>query len=405
MGAAATQAQPTRHRLAGLDGLRCIAALTVMLVHTWEVSPAGIRQFPGAATYVDAAAQAALVLFFTLSGYLIYMMFIGPAAKDRPFPSTRAYLFNRLLRIFPAYWVILTATVLAGVAAGAGGHSLRPGGFDNLGTALANYGLVQTYIPHTLFSGIGAAWSLTVEVAFYLTLPLLAVLAGRLAHNRTGRQRLLAFCVPAMVLFVVGIAGKSISHHVVGLTRNPDTWNFVLQQSLLAKADLFAWGMVVAAVTSLLPRERWVRWPTRRMAIVGVVAILIGTFGNNTVFMAFGCGAILLWNMVSHEGRPSPAARFFSLRVVTYLGLISYSIYLWHGPVIFFLDKHGISAHGWFGVVVNPLMVSAVTIGLAAISYRFVEAPALRLKRSMTPRSPSDPAFALAPAAASKAAP
>jgi peptidoglycan/LPS O-acetylase OafA/YrhL len=404
MATAGTSGRPAA-RSGWIDGLRCFAALSVLLVHTWEVGPSGKSQWGSAFTYISPVGQAALAMFFTLSGYLIYRMYVGPAIRGRGYPSTGAFLFNRVLRLFPNYWLILTVAALAGAAGQAGGNGLQGGGFDGVGTAVANYTLLQTYFPHTILSGIGAAWSLTVEIAFYLSIPILAAIVVRRAEGKTGRAQIIAYCMPAVALLLLGVAGKWVVHHIVGLTTRADTTSFVLQQSFLSKADLVSWGMMVAVVTTALPRERWSRWPTRRLALTGLVTIVIGIVGGNTVFMAFGCAAILLWSMISHaNGTPSRPARFISAPTFAYLGLISYSIYLWHGPVLIALNNLHALPSGWAGVFTDPLIVAGITLPLSALTYRYVEAWSMeRFKMDLTPSG--RPAPVPVEAAASKAAP
>ncbi len=372
-----------------MDGLRALACLSVMTVHVWQIGPAGRSQYGAAWRYLEPVATIGLILFFTLSGFLLYRPFAAAIIDGRPLPSVGRYLRNRALRIAPAYWCVLLLALLTSTLAQPGNQNLA-GGFDRASTGLLGALLLQSYTPHTNLTGIPPAWSLSVEVVFYLVLPVLAVLAAVVVGRgvRSRRLRLVALCGPATALLLLGLAGKVVDHRLLGFSTNQATWGYVFQNSFLAKADLFSWGMVAAVVTSAVEVSR-VRPALRRaLAAAGCALIVLADLGDQSPLAALGCGLLLLWVTVSFSSRRPPrAARCLEARPVVFIGLASYSIYLLHWPVVLWLRAHGLVAHGWLGVFVNLASVALLTVGLAAVSYRFVELPAMR-RRSRTEAGP-----------------
>jgi peptidoglycan/LPS O-acetylase OafA/YrhL len=168
-------------RLAGVEGLRALAATAIVLVHVWGFStphgpPPGAREWIGDAL---STLSAGVTLFFTLSGFLLYRPFAAAIARGVSHMPIRAYLRNRVLRIAPAYWVIFAVTaLLLGAAAVRGAHGTQTGRLGDPLSVIQAGLLLQDYHPKTMVIGIGPAWSLAVEVVFYCTLPLLVLAAA-----------------------------------------------------------------------------------------------------------------------------------------------------------------------------------------------------------------------------------
>src|SRR5690349_19910047 len=106
----------------------------------------------------------AVAVFFGLSGFLLWRGHAAAARGLRPAPPTGHYLRSRLVRIMPGY-LVAVVVILA----------LLPDAKADLTVWLANLSLTQIYVPLTLTAGLTQMWSLSVEVAFYLALPLLAL--------------------------------------------------------------------------------------------------------------------------------------------------------------------------------------------------------------------------------------
>ncbi len=166
-------------RLVGIEGLRAIAATSILVYHVYVYgAPDGQRVDMGPLGKVFDNLRAGVTLFFVLSGFLLYRVFVSAALRDRPMPSVRNYFRNRALRIVPAYVAVLLAVALVFE------HELltRP---LQLG---ANLLFLQNYIPAYIgtspdAAGIAPAWSIVIEVSFYLVLPVLGYIAIRLARR------------------------------------------------------------------------------------------------------------------------------------------------------------------------------------------------------------------------------
>ena len=136
-----------------LEGLRGVAAWGLVLYHTWVFSSGSALAWDlGPATVFLPALQSSVVLFFVLSGFLLYRPFAAALAAGEPFPSVRAYFRNRALRILPAYWVVVlvSSAVLNAdvVAVHTGGNVV--GALASPGAVARNLLLVQNYAPSSV---------------------------------------------------------------------------------------------------------------------------------------------------------------------------------------------------------------------------------------------------------------
>jgi peptidoglycan/LPS O-acetylase OafA/YrhL len=394
--------------LAGVEGLRALAAGSIVIVHVWGFSmPHGVVL--GSGQWIADAISSLSVgvtLFFTLSGFLLYRPFAASIARGVPHAPIRAYLRNRVLRIAPAYWVILaiTALILGAVQVRGVSGSLGVGRLTDPASLLQTGLLLQDYRPSTLVIGIGPAWSLAVEAVFYCVLPLLvlaAARAARLAKDRRGRVAVLLG--PPLLLLLVGLTGKLAAGHLVpgkptaGYANN---WHSVLERSFWAQADLFSFGMAVAVLHTeaadgrLNLHRRWrgafvalgllVFLPCAWTMHGGEQSYLLQNTGEASgVALIFA--SIIIPDLRSERStsRPRLAVRLLETRALVGLGVASYSLYLWHLPLIDWLRSNGLTVGGGWGALSFNLAVAAVLAGgLSALTYRFVERPALRFKRS-----------------------
>ncbi|MDQ3631262.1 MAG: acyltransferase, partial [Actinomycetota bacterium] len=375
-------------RLAGINGLRALAAGAVVIYHVWRFGdPDGRPADVGVLTAALPHLWHGVTLFFVLSGFLLYRPFAATAMRGTPRPSLVRYVRHRALRVLPAYWLVLliTAFVLqtALVADDAGPRSE---GVPDLQLLVVNALLVQNLAPDTIFTGIGPAWSLSVEAAFYALLPLLAAVTLTLRAPGAGRHA--AALAPAALLLAVGASGK-----IAVLTGIE--WDLGVVRSIWGLADLLAFGMLVAVVSinvedgrRVLPR----RWRGAAVAcIVAVAAIGLtleptnlepGAAPTLLFTTAVGAACALLIALVT---LPAPGSRrrltqLLERPAIAGMGVISYSVFLWHEPLLRWLRLHGLTADGSAGFALNLALTAGVTGVVAAITYRFVEAPVLRLK-------------------------
>jgi peptidoglycan/LPS O-acetylase OafA/YrhL len=394
-----------------VEGARGIAAASVLVYHCWLFGSAD-NDSPTLGWLTGLMPHLALgvVLFFALSGFLLYRAFAAAVLRAVPGPSIGTYLRNRALRILPAYWVVLLLTgVVLQVSLLRGDSSrLQVGSLASEPATLAkNVLLVQSYDPNTLLTGIGPAWSLVIEFAFYLALPVLAMLAVALARSSPSRKaRRRAALAPAAVMLCIGLCGKAVVHFVGGSSSGWEAdWQSVLARSFLANADLFAFGMALAVLHTEL-RDGVVklpRWWREGALLAAVAAALIAVritpegmglgVARYDLPMAVSC-ALLLAIVVLPDSKPSRWQRVLSLLDTAPLmavGLVSYSLFLWHEPLVYWLRDHGLTFAGAGGFLVNLLVVGAVAGALAVLTYRCVELPAMARKRRQPPGDAAPP--------------
>ena len=177
----------TRSFLPAVEGMRACAALGVVITH--------VAFETGHSAGVDGRLfgrfDLAVAVFFALSGFLLWRSHAAAARGLAPRPATGHYLRSRVVRIMPAYLVAVVVIL-----------TLLPDGNHASPTVwLANLTLTQVYVPLTLTAGLTQMWSLSVEVSFYLALPILAMLAARLPV----RGRVPAIASLAVASLVVGL--------------------------------------------------------------------------------------------------------------------------------------------------------------------------------------------------------
>jgi peptidoglycan/LPS O-acetylase OafA/YrhL len=338
-----------------IDGLRAVAVLAVVFYH------AGLG-FPGGYLGVD--------IFFVISGYLIVKIIYDPMIAGR-FSAPEFYA-RRIRRLFPAMLVMLLATGLW-----AAGWLIAPD-LEDFGASLI---AALLYVPNAYFYVTNSAyfsesaltkpllhtWSLGVEEQFYVLAPLLLWALVRLTPRRAH--------VPAIAVVVLLSFGLSAWKPAA-----TSPGGFYL---LPARAWELGLGGVLALAAPPIHRHRRL---AEALSIAGLAAIMFAlvTAWDNIVLgvwhpalAAGGTAAIL----ASGAGPPAFGHRLLGIGPVTFVGRISYSLYLWHWPVFVALT-YGAAASLPLG---QALLGVAISLALAAASWRWIEQP-FRSRRRL-PRS------------------
>jgi peptidoglycan/LPS O-acetylase OafA/YrhL len=378
-------------RLPGIEGLRAFAAGGVLLFHVWVMgNPTGGPAHLGAAGRLFAPLQAGVTLFFVLSGYLLYRPFASALARGAPLPSVRRYARRRALRILPAYWVVLGLSALAGAAIvhDSAGGQMEVGHLRDPGTLLHDATLTQNLGTHTFETGLGPAWSLAIEAAFYAVLPLLALGALSIARRLPPRRAIL---VPVAVLAVTGLAGRLAAGVLVpGPERLAGTTlHGLLAWSFLGKADLFAFGMAVAVIhvraedgTLRLPRPLC-RAGTGVLVLAGLPCLFAAYWAlPRSVYepLMAALFALLLLHVVL-PGRFAGGHAIVGVlerRPLLWAGTISYSVFLWSMPLGAWMLENGHVNAGAAGFAGDLVLGVTLCLLLASATYTLVERPAMR---------------------------
>jgi peptidoglycan/LPS O-acetylase OafA/YrhL len=375
-----TQAGETRS--AAVESLRAIAALGVVVAHTYVFArySGGRQPAPthGVWQRLVVSGSSTVYIFFALSGYLLYVPFAKQAFTGGRRVDVRRYAANRALRILPLYYVSLLVYMLVQ-------HDMTAHNLLMFGTFSENFSSSTSHWINPVL------WTLVLEVQFYVLLPLLAWLVAKAGRGSLGRA--------LAVVAALGLA--SLTLRWVTLYAGVDT-NRLLADSFPSCFVFFAIGMSLA-----LMRLSWERRPP---------LVLAGPLGAAELWCA---GAVVAWLLVAYvdpKGRPALVTAFLlvgavvlplrnervrrvlSWRPLALLGVASYSLYIWHILIIQRLSSH-FSIHSFpkLFVVAVP-----VCIAVAFASYAFVESPFLRLRRGWGGAATGSGAGRSAPAADSK---
>lgn len=381
----------------GLDGLRAVAALSVVATHLGTLS--GRTFDTGWGPYL-ARADVGVAVFFLLSGFLLGGPFLRAIVDGRPLPATGAYLKRRVLRIFPAYWLLFAWAALGAGIVGASRPEL-----------LSQFFLVHIYSTATslgpairtasgeLGHPLGPAWTLAVEISFYVFLPLLALLLARLTRGRERAGRVRVVVATLVLLWVGALAARAVVYHeasaaTAGLA---GTWLplnldwFALGMGLTLLADGARSGWVPAGVRGVFeagwfPVTSWGLAALAFVAVskwVGIVPTQLSFTMRESLARQLLYGAVgffLLAPAVLGPLRRGVIRRTLAGFPLAQLGLISYGIYLWQDVVIDQYLRH--SSHRYFAAPFWEAagFVVAGATAVATISYWAVERPALSLK-------------------------
>ncbi len=334
-----------------IDGLRAVAVVLVILFH------AGVDGFTGGYIGVD--------VFFVISGFLITGL-IHKEIVAGEFSFVRFYE-RRIRRIIPALFLVIFVSVIAGW------FILLPSDLSDLTNSAAAtakfisniwfWRETENYFAHqSEYAPLLHTWSLAVEEQFYIVFPILLIALARLRRAR------------ATVIVIAGICALSFAYSAYAVAHTPSAAFFL--------ATSRAWELGLGALLALgaVPpiRAPWLREAIAAAGLAAIVAAGI-VFRHATPFPGMaalapclGAAAIIYTGAASGAVRRTCVGRLLSLRPVVFVGLISYSLYLWHWPMLAFLRQI-------FGAIRLPMSYALPAIAAAfvaaALSWALVERP------------------------------
>lgn len=368
-----------------LDALRAVGALAVLTTHVGFY--AGLYNGHGTWGHFLARLDVGVALFFVLSGFLLSRPYLARAALGLPHPATGHYLWKRFLRIFPVYVLaVVLALLLLDENAGLGVR-------DWLVTLV----LGNTFVDRATPAGLSQMWSLGVEATFYVVLPLLMLAATGRRGSRLRPRRVL--------VVLVAMSAIAVWWHLDGAWRTDDWSEGPSLQWLPAYLGWFAVGIglalahvvqqtdrpsPLAARVLALGREPGVCWTlvaalmlAATTPLAGPTALLPPTPGESLtkslLYAAVG-GLVVLTGLSADPA--SGFGRVLGSAPARHLGLTSYSLFCLHlllldlvAPALG-VDLFG--GHFWM----LWLVTVAISLAAAEVTYRLVERPAMRLKRT-----------------------
>ncbi len=329
-----------------IDGLRGIAVASVVLFH------AGVPGFPGGFLGVD--------IFFVISGFLITRIIVDEVSGDRF--SFLNFYDRRIRRIFPVLLTVYLFCVVCGLVVS------MPTDLRNFGESLTSssyffsnnyfYGATGYFDAPAHTKPLLHTWSLSVEEQFYLLWPLAIILLWRCRSASLRLSILLAVAAISFGYREWALAGKK-----------PEAAFYLLPAR--------GWELIIgAALAMIIARLTIAARLANLFAGIGVAFIVIavasgsaenGFPGLNAVFACVGAALIIL---AGHRNAPI-VSRLYANDAVVFVGLISYSLYLWHWPLFSYWQiatDQPPSAADAAGLILASVL-------LAALSYRFIERP------------------------------
>ena len=352
------------HNLAyipALDHLRLLAALLVLVFHTFHVYFGQWQPAPYAAALgLVTEGHTGVALFFVLSGFLFMTM-----ALQAEHIAYGAFMRNRLLRIFPLFLFFFFVAI-----------SLQRDAFrapDVLYVLFSNIGKPPTS-EHFI---TGAAWTISVEFTFYLVFPFLARFVR--AEGAAYLLRLIA------LMALVKLAAWGVAERAT----------LMFYSTLVGRFDQFLWGMLAAVLWT--QHRTWFERHGRVLLALAVALVWAATswqarFASHfspdprqAAWVVWGTVEALMWSalvlgyVAARIVWPAPVARALERG-----GEWSYSFYLWHGLLLYVLHRY-VGVWTPFGSVAlnalaNFVVLLPLALGLAALSYATIERPFLRLR-------------------------
>ncbi len=360
-----------------LQGYRGLAALSTVVFHVWQQYY--VYDARGAHPPVENPYLAALIslevidLFFVMSAYLLTLSYARAAidGEDRT-RSGRDFLFRRATRILPLYFLAVLVV-----------WSLRnpslPGDWRDL---LEHLTFTHVFDQQRIFYTLGPSWSLSLEIAFYLTLVAVGPPAIRACRRlRTRRARVLLCASGCAALYLAPVVWIALAHHAFGI---PHT-NWPVYFGPQARFGGFAAGMLLAVLlVALGERGRVGARRATAMALTaaaGLYALSYHSEPENPWHTYYHPLAALLWFALLYATlHVSTAAspRWHALlraRWLTGVGLVSFSLYIWHEPLMLLLYDTGALPRSQAGFLPAAVLVVAAGVLVATVSYWAVEYP------------------------------
>ncbi|WP_063794621.1 acyltransferase family protein [Microbispora sp. ATCC PTA-5024] len=415
-------ASPGARREPRFDGLRGLMAFGVVVFHVaYEAGVSNHINDKGAGIwgFITEGLEVCLPPFFVLSGLLLYRSFARSILAGTPRPSAGRFLWGRVLRIIPGYWVLTAVALLIFnfFSIGSVWDVLKP-------VLLLHF--LFTVDPANWLIGMEPTWTVPAEAFFYVSLPIMAVVVNRYARRAADtRTRMLRMLVPLAAIALIG-------HAWIAFAYLPATSAYVWYFNFwpFGYIGFFAAGMALATVSAYAEVSgttpglyRFVKKHPNLLWLGALVVFVVnvpkpfgepgagtwGAFGQELIMhtLLFAFAVLIVTPLTVPGARSRLIDATLTTPPVRYLGKISYGIYLWHVPFIHLWFKNasifgvhpGTSQSFRGDVGFWPLLayVMVGTVIVATASHYLIERPVQRL-RGRRERAAREPGAALAPA-------
>jgi len=367
-------------RLDAIDALRGLAAIYVVVYHTANI-PSPHLPVPSWAAKVVGTGGTGVSLFFVISAFSLY--YTMPLRLNESHPRVSFYL-HRFFRIAPLFYFLMLATWIR--------DYFYFSAIQGPGTVFSSLLFVFNFIPGRQTGYVWASWTIGVEMLFYLVFPFI--------HARVRNlQEALTLFVGALLLFM------SLRGIFFYLPWDPASKAEYLQWTVFRHLPIFACGIVAFYCAQLLTKseDEGANRPLGALLIVTAVylyaALLNGWLPSILPNQYYRQGIIYACLTVGCLLMPLP---IIVNRLTTYLGKLSYSIYLLHPTTVLFLKpvyalvyrdipNVGIAFFTCYALTL------AIVVALASLTYRFIEEPGVRLGKDLYRRFAATAAPRMAP--------
>jgi peptidoglycan/LPS O-acetylase OafA/YrhL len=352
-----------------VDVLRAIAALMVIGYHVNGL----VGGQGGSILWLRDNTDSGVELFFVLSGYLIALPFLRALVCGSQVPDTVRYALRRAARILPGYWLALVAATFV---------AIRIGALPPMRLLLPQVALLQGLIPDDPGGPLVVAWTLSIEAAFYVGVPVATWLLLR-------RRRVWSIRSLAGMTCAVWAVSAALAFGFAALAPgNP--WSTVVLRGPGGFMCQFCPGILVALLQIRCERAgtRLVRTPQLAwMLIAGgavgwlVVAAWSGQAGSGLQMVVRNqvCGGLFGLVLMGTLALRAPERRV--TRLFSRIGTVSYGMYLWHWLAFEAIVSTGLRVDLPLAGIVNWVLATGLltvaTLPLAIASWRFVEARAI----------------------------
>ena len=348
-----------------LDALRGLAASYVVAYHLVMLASADVKSPQWLSPFVHAGGSG-VMLFFVVSAFSLY--YTMPMRLAEPMPKLSFYM-HRFFRIAPLFYVWILLTLVRDAWYFSAHHSAA--------SIIGSMGFVFNLFPQREQGFVWASWTIGIEMIFYAMFPIIHRYIKDVWHSAA-----------LVILFILAwTAFSELIPHIYSSTNAAavETWTFV------RFLPVFAFGAIAYFVVKpILSREEL---PSDRGA--GLFLILLSFFaylsllhGRLEIFFSdarYWQGLIYTGLLIGLSLNP---ISFLVNRLTTYLGRISYSIYLGHTTVILFLTPayhyfYAMTGYATFGLALSYITTMLVTVAAAEVTYRYIEAPGVRLGKTV----------------------
>jgi peptidoglycan/LPS O-acetylase OafA/YrhL len=377
-----------RLRLDTIDVLRGIAAFSVALYHIWGHD--GGYAFPSIGvvpqtlnpTFFDYIISPfrwgylGVSLFLVLSGFCIHLPYARKKQeKDDYAFRPRQFFARRIWRLYPAYIVAVVGTAMV-LWIGEGIPSLKIGdrmAIPTFADVIGHLTMAHGFIENQFYSIVSVFWSLSLEFQLYLLYPLFLFLFRKIGTLRA-----------VVLLTIVSLVWRycAIAYFDNGLISIATQGPYVLIGSVLARMPEWLFGALVAEL--LLSRKNVVSSFTSMASIVVVIAAAILTTLHQELWVAtdilFGLGFALLVFFVAFReySRAKEVSRSFLFRWFVKIGVISYSLYLFHQQLSWILETQLAIEPGNVAYMLIRFGWLLLSLILIIFLYKFIEKPFLK---------------------------